>query len=472
MSGKLRCPKCSCPLDEIRLPERVTVESCPHCYGVFYDRGELALALELSGAADTQWSCPKCERPLRTGRYRDALELEECTACGGLWFDAGEVAKLRKASGVEGLVKGEGAAAGPAPPLLPPAAVEAFTRKLEEQRRALHGEARSNAPAAAAAQTERAFPEIPDGGSADNPDESADPVATYEGRRYRHFQTSQPVVTYVVGEFPWKVKVGEKSRARDFVCPPHLLSQEVTGKDSVWTHGRYLEPEEVWAAFKLPGSPPARVGVAPAQPNPYEASWAGLTAAFFALAAAAVGLAIAIALQASGETVFERSFSYDPAAVEKSVVTEVFELRGHTANVEVALNTSLNNQWAYFSLALINADTDVALDFGRDVAYYQGSEDGEAWSEGSQVDVAYLPRVPSGRYYLRIEPETDASTGPFGFTLRLRRDVARASFAVVALILLALPVLWFWWRRNTFEQSRWVESDHPWGGHGGDEDDE
>ena len=42
MSAEVRCPKCSCPLDSVQLPERVTVESCPHCYGAFFDLAELA----------------------------------------------------------------------------------------------------------------------------------------------------------------------------------------------------------------------------------------------------------------------------------------------------------------------------------------------------------------------------------------------------------------------------------------------
>lgn len=468
MSGPMRCPKCSCPLDQVRLPEAVTIESCPNCFGAYYDRSELAVLIELSGARDTATACPKCESPMQAGRYRGQLELEQCRKCHGLWFDSGEIQKLRQLSGVEGIVKGAGTEPAPAEPIMTPAAMAAFVERLETQRQQVK---------AAAAHEKTAKPEkysaaldIPDGGHQDNPDESRSPAVEYQKRRYEHFQTSWPVVTYVVGEFPWKIRVGEKAAARDFVHPPYIISQEVSGKDSVWSHGEYVEPGEVAAAFKLQNPLPGRSGVAPAQPNPYAEAHAASTKTFWTLAAAAVAVAAVLAIFSSGERVLEQQFGHLYAAPEKSVVTSPFELKGHTSNVEVSLNTNLHNQWAYFSMALINAETDVALDFGREVAYYTGVDEDGAWREGSQTDTTYVPMVPPGQYYLRIEPETDA--GQFAYTVRVRRDVTRPSLLVFALLLLVLPIGWVWWAHRSFEQSRWMESDHPWTSYEGDDDDE
>ncbi|MBI5200638.1 MAG: DUF4178 domain-containing protein [Elusimicrobia bacterium] len=461
----LRCPKCSCPLDVVPLPEGVSVESCPHCFGAFYDAAELAVKVELSGAVDTEWNCPKCGGRLQTGRAYGKLELERCAGCKGIWFDSGEIGKLREHSGVEGLIKpGAGPAPGD-PPLMPAAALAAFTQKLEEQRA---GAAKGKTPKALE-EKDSPFPEIPEGSTLLNLDEKNDPRVEHQGRTYRHFQTSRPVVTYVVGEFPWKVKVGETAIARDFVCPPHLLSQEKNGKESVWTQGEYVEPSEIWTAFKLAGSPPTRVGVAPAQPNPYEASWKAVALSFAVFAVAAVCAASVIGGWSAGKLVYNKQLQFDPKAAEKSTVTEVFELEGHTSNVEVFIDAQLNNQWAFFSMALINADTDVALDFSREVAFYTGVDEDGQWREGSPLDTVYLPMVPPGRYYLRIEPETD--TGAFSYNLRVRRDVARFVWMWLALILLALPMFWVLWRRSVFEQMRWMESDHPWAS-GSDDDDE
>lgn len=461
----MRCPKCSYPLEEVQLPERVTVDCCPHCFGAFYDRSELAVTIELSGVVETSWSCPKCGGSLKTGRYRGELGLERCDQCWGVWFDSGEVQKLRKASGVEGVVAGPGLET-PAP-LMPPAAADAFVRKLEEQRAGVQAGFKAKVAAGDEAKDSR-FPEIPDGSSLPNPDERDCPVAQYQGRAYQHFQTSAPVVTFVVGEFPWQVKVGEKARARDFICPPYVLSQEVSGKESVWSHGEYLEPEEVWAAFKLKDTPADRKGIAPAQPNPHDEGWPALSISFWTFSAAAMAVALALGFSSQNKTVLETGYQYAPAAAEKAVVTEAFELGGHASNVEVAVNALLNNQWAYLSMALINADTDTALDFGREISFYSGSDSDGAWSEGSPSDTAILPRVPPGRYYLRIEPETD--TGAFPYSVRVRRDVPQPSLAATALVLLALPMLWVWWRRRVFEHQRWLESDHPWSTESDDDD--
>jgi hypothetical protein len=133
-------------------------------------------------------------------------------------------------------------------------------------------------------------------------------------------------------------------------------------------------------------------------------------------------------------------------------------MTGRLSNVQVRIETNLANNWAYFNLALINEETGTGRNFGREVAYYSGYDDG-AWSEGSKWDQVYVPSVPSGRYYLLIEPETDAHT--FTYTLKVRRDVPRPMYTVLALGILVLPALIFWYRRRSFEYQRWMESDHP-----------
>lgn len=50
--------------------------------------------------------------------------------------------------------------------------------------------------------------------------------AYVEGRRFRLFQQSPATVRYVLGEFYWKVELGETVFARDFVAPPQMLTVE------------------------------------------------------------------------------------------------------------------------------------------------------------------------------------------------------------------------------------------------------
>ena len=77
------------------------------------------------------------------------------------------------------------------------------------------------------------------------------------------------------------------------------------------------------------------------------------------------------------------------------------------SNVEVTVNTDLNNDWAYLSLALINDDSGVAYDFGKEISYYYGRDSDGSWTEGGRSGSVSVPGIPGGDYYLRVEPEME-----------------------------------------------------------------
>lgn len=443
----MNCPKCKAPLERHELSPGVFVSHCPACYGVLYRLQDLTVPLHLLGASPARFDCPACRRPMETAKaYEGQIEVDRCAACALLWFDAGEIQVLRKLSGVENLVakRDDDERESAAPSAAPAAAVVA-------------------APLAAGSKSPEEKPSKspvpPEMSGAKNPDADRSPLVVFEGRNYQHFQTSVPVTTSVLGEFPWVAKVGDSARMRDFICPPYLISQEVTATESTWSAGEYLEPEEVWTAFALPGSPPPKTGVAPAQPNPWTKELPTVWTCFWLATAVCVGAFVLFASTASGEKVYEGGFDFAATDAERSRVGEIFEVKGRTSNLAVTINTNLDQHWGYVSMALIDADTDRALDFGRELSYYHGSEDGEGWSEGSKYETFFVPRVPPGRYYLRVEPETDAPQ--LSFSVTARRDVPLKRLPLIALALLLVPALWASLRQDSFESTRWMESDHP-----------
>lgn len=308
------------------------------------------------------------------------------------------------------------------------------------------------------------------------------PAVRFEGRLFRHFSGAEAQTTFVLGEFPWRVKVGETVIADDFIDPPTVLSAETTPHEVTWSRGEYMAGAEVWKAFGLTGNAPPARGVYLNQPSPIQGG--GLWGAYGLFLAILVALAIFVATFSRNQVVFQQSYQFQtPDPKEPSFVTPVFELKGRTSALELSVHSNVINNWAYFNFALINDQTGDAYDFGREVSYYAGRDSDGAWTEGSQDSTAYIPSVPPGKYYLRVEPEMDANEGghlvrmangrvtrvnSVAYEITLKHDVPNYSWFWIAAALLAIPPVLHTMRAKRFEMQRWMQSDYPPVQSGGD----
>jgi len=291
----------------------------------------------------------------------------------------------------------------------------------------------------------------------------------YLNRSFQHFQTSQAEVTYALGEFFWRVQAGEKARVDDYVSPPYLLSRETTKNEIVWALGQYIDPDVLRAAFGLKTPLPPRVGVYSCQPEPLGGRASAVYRWFGRFLVAALAIQLLVIGLSRNKLVYQNDFEYRPSTGEKSFVTDVFDVPGRVSNLVVRSHADVANDWLYLSLALIEADTGQAYDFGREISYYYGSDSDGSWSEGRRDDSAVLPAIPAGHYYLRIEPENAGK--PVRYSIRVIRDVPRWSFFWLALLALLLIPAWVFWRQRYFEIQRWAESDHPIITYSSDDDD-
>jgi hypothetical protein len=312
------------------------------------------------------------------------------------------------------------------------------------------------------------------------------PAIFFEGNLYKHFSGAQATTSFVLGEFPWRVKVGEEVLADDFVYPPFVLSSETTSDEVTWSKGEYTQGADLWKAFTLPGSAPRPIGVYLNQPSPHQGKTGGTWGIFALMLMALLFVAIMFGVLSSGDKVFDEHYHYTTAdRGEPSFVTKTFEIQGRTANVELTIHTNLINDWAYFNLALINETTGDAFDFGREVSYYAGSDSDGAWSEGGQSSTATIPHVPAGRYYLRVEPEMEGSETPpekpapataattqrprfiakpshgVYYEIVLKHDVPGYGWFWLTALLLLIPPIWVTIRAAAFETRRWATSDYP-----------
>jgi uncharacterized protein DUF4178 len=286
----------------------------------------------------------------------------------------------------------------------------------------------------------------------------------YLNREFQHFQTANASVSYVVGEFFWRVTVGETARVEDYVSPPYILSRESTANEIVWSLGQYIQRDAVAQAFQRQALP-APVGVYSCQPGPFGATAPKVYGLLGRFLIAALILQLFVLFLSRNKLVYQGNFVYQGdsalriASGAAAFVTDVFDVPGRTANVVIRTDADVSNSWIYLNFALISEETGNAYDFGREVSYYFGRDSDGSWTEGTRSDEATLPSVPAGRYYLRIEPEGPAGT--VAYSIRVYRDVPRWSFFWLGLLALVFPPGFLFWRRRVFEIQRWSESDHP-----------
>jgi hypothetical protein len=262
----------------------------------------------------------------------------------------------------------------------------------------------------------------------------------------------------------------------DYVAPPYMLSSETTEDEVTWSLGQYTDGVKIYQAFGLKDKPPEPRGVYANQPSPATGRVKRAWTTWLILNIMLFSLMLLVSVFTADQLVLDKTYYYTSLAkTEASFVTESFDLKGRTSNVELNISTDLNNDWAYFNLALINEGTGQAFDFGREVSRYTGRDSDGSWSEGSPRDSVVIPSVPPGRYYLRVEPEMDADTGfanhRMNYTLQLRRDVPYNAFFWIAALLLLIPPVFSSIRGASFETARWKESDYGGGSSSSSDDD-
>ncbi|WP_257304667.1 DUF4178 domain-containing protein [Geothrix campi] len=318
-----------------------------------------------------------------------------------------------------------------------------------------------------------------------------------QGHTWRRFQDVEAVVEGVWGEFYWTVEQGERVEVTEFVAPPRSLTRERQahqggGGEVNWSLSTYLEPEEVWQAFKLVGAPPAPVGITSFQPNPHKAALAKSALWLVGALGLLLLLVMAESITHRNTELFHRQLNlYDlariqpeapgtarqgiptrrPQAPSGSVMpapaepqepvffSDPIEIKEGHRNLAVTLSAPVNNSWIGLEGALVSETTGVAELFLVESSWYHGVDGGESWSEGGQAQTVFLSAVPPGSYVLRLAPQWDGKVPPVRtIDVRLRQGVMRWLYPGLALLAILLVPLLMVFRMVAFESRRWQES--------------
>ena len=287
----------------------------------------------------------------------------------------------------------------------------------------------------------------------------------YDDKPFTHFSSSVSKVSYVLGEFYWRVSLGESSHVDDYIAPPLLLSSEKTKKEVTWSLSEYLEPEVVCSAFGIKDTPPERVGVYANQPNLLVAQSKKVARLFWVLLVLATLLQLILVSGFSGE-VLREELLFTPGE-DEAMSTKEFTLPKQQS-LALTHIANLANDWVGITTTLIEKDTGQTYQGHQELAYFSGVDEGESWSEGSRYDTIVFKNIPAGVYYLDVDFELDEKrTQPLSDTVRLTSNSPGWSNYVMLLIFLGFFPLHARYKRSRFETMRWEES-----GVGDDDDDE
>jgi len=298
----------------------------------------------------------------------------------------------------------------------------------------------------------------------------------WNGEPYRLFGKGVAEVTYVLGEFYWQVRRGEKTAVADYIAPPRILSSEHYDKltEVTWSHGEYMTGTEVHAAFSLPGDVPEALGIYLNQSNPHAEKGRTLRWLMPLLTVIFVVISLGAAITRDNERAWSGSFQAGAVGTNGAIVTEPFELKGsHVQAVEFTLQAEVANSWLETEIDLVNEGTgQVERELVVGVDFYSGYDDGP-WEEGSRKRSVIVPAVPPGKYRMVIEPSMEPVNPGLVFSLVVQRDVMVWSNVWLGVVALMIYPVYRWIRMYSFERSRWSMSDFsPYASSEGEDDDD
>lgn len=208
-------------------------------------------------------------------------------------------------------------------------------------------------------------------------------------------------VTFVVGEFYWRVAVQEQVRIVDYVRPGTMLSCEKDDSERTWTRLDMLDWGVAEAAFGIEARRSDWGTPAPHEPSPWrermmEALIIG-TVAFFTL------LIIAMMASSTARVVGDTAVAMLDGGTRTTVIHNIVLPDKRNRVVIEAQAGGLANAWVDIDYSLVEQKSQESYDAYALAEHYNGTDSDGSWSEGDTMPTATLSSIPRGTYDLVIE---------------------------------------------------------------------
>lgn len=223
-----------------------------------------------------------------------------------------------------------------------------------------------------------------------------------DGEEMERFGTEYTArVTFVVGEFYWRVAVGEEVRIVDHVRPGVMLSCEKAEGERTWTRLDMLERGEAEDAFGI-----ERRRADWSTPSPHEPSpWRDRLTEALIIGAVTMLTLIVIAIMGSGTTrvASEAAAAILDSGTQTAVIHNIVLPNARNRVVIEAQAGALQNAWVDIDYSLVEQKTQENYDAYALAEHYNGRDSDGSWTEGDTAPQVTLSSIPRGTYDLVIE---------------------------------------------------------------------
>ncbi len=284
------------------------------------------------------------------------------------------------------------------------------------------------------------------------------------GQKYELFLKGFAKVSYVIGEFYWRVQTGDRTRVYDYIAPPYLLSIAVDEEEINLAQGVYVNPKLIAKGFSITQMP-SQSGIAANQPGKYRKQdiWSS-----WATALAAILLLLVVQLASQGldknKTVVNGFSTLTAAGTNLTLISDPFTIPRQTS-LQIVSNAPIENDWLELELALVD-DKDQEIRVAKQaIEFYSGySYDDGHWSEGEKSSETFFSGIPKGNYRLLIDADGGSlhSGARIDLTYTITYGVKSwANYWFTFLLILLYP-LYVSFRYKITEWRRWSQSDLPY----------
>lgn len=295
--------------------------------------------------------------------------------------------------------------------------------------------------------------------------------AKYQGKSYRFFWGYPAIVVYVEGEFPWQIRVGDRSECDDFVLGSSSLGIEYAFdeggevEDIAASSTRWIDASDVYAAFgKAPSDAPMVQGSPMLEPNPYTTSWKRMRLAapvliFIWFFSGVIGEALT-----KKQTVIEGEGEYLSSSSLQEIKNHDIEIKGH-----FFLPTELTLEFGVYGLdkdRWTRAKFQFAPVDGGDSRYgFVNATNWELPTLTHQGNFLAVPAsvdytsIPSGKYHLQVSFQSDPMQTRdrklrYRYAVIERPQSNVGLYLLTGLFIIGIPA-WHFIRRSSFDFKKW-----------------